>query len=74
VHPTAASVQGITEYDGSELSFRMGPSHDFIELALSVVSDFFSNVALTAAAVFDRPSDSILQARESFQKLIGSAK
>jgi hypothetical protein len=74
VHPTASSVAGLISYDGSELSLRMGPSHEFIELALAVVFDFFSNVSLVAAKALDVPTASIEQARGVFEKLRVSAK
>jgi aspartyl-tRNA synthetase len=69
VHPTAASVAGITQYDGSELTFRVGPSHEFFELAVSVVFDFFAVVAIVAAEAFNLPQDPIQRARKAFEKV-----
>jgi aspartyl-tRNA synthetase len=74
VHPTSASVAGITKYEGSELSFRVGPNDEFVELALSIVFDFFSNVTLTAATAFGLPRAPIDQARDGFQKLRAALK
>jgi aspartyl-tRNA synthetase len=74
VHPTSSSVAGLTRYEGGELSFRVGPNHEFIELSFSIVFDFFSNVVLTATKAFDLPPDSIRLARIRFQKFQATIK
>jgi aspartyl-tRNA synthetase len=74
VHSTPSSIAGITKYDGSELSFRVGPSHEFFELALSVVFDFFSVVAIVAAEAFGLAQDSIQREREMFERVRQSLK
>jgi aspartyl-tRNA synthetase len=74
VHPTPTSIAGITSYDGRELSFRVGPSDEFVEFSLSIVFDFFSNVALTATGAFDLSKLPIDQARDSFQKFRAALK
>jgi hypothetical protein len=74
VHATASSVAGITQYDGRELSFRVGPSHEFFELSISIVFDFLSVVAIVAAEAFDLPRDPIQREWEAFEKVRRSLK
>jgi hypothetical protein len=52
----------------------VGPSDEFVEFSLSIVFDFFSNVALTATGAFDLSKLPIDQARDSFQKFRAALK
>ena len=74
VHASASSVAGLTSYRAREMSFRVGPSHEFVEFSLSLVFDFFSNVALTSATAFDLPPTRIHEARTDFRELLAASR
>jgi aspartyl-tRNA synthetase len=74
VHPSASSISGLMSYEGGELSLRMGPTHEFTELALALVFDYFSNISLVAARALSVSPAPIEDARKPFAKLIASVK
>jgi len=74
VHASASSVAGLTSYRAKEMSFRVGPSHEFVEFSLSLVFDFFSNVALTSATAFSLPPARIHEARTDFRELLAASR
>jgi len=74
VHASASSVAGLASYRGTELSFRVGPSHEFVEFSLSLLFDFLSNTALTAARAFSLSTAKIDEARTDFRKFLAASR
>ncbi|MGE5735872.1 MAG: amino acid--tRNA ligase-related protein, partial [Acidobacteriota bacterium] len=69
VHASASSVPGLTSYDGKELSFRIGPSNEFVKLALTIVFDFFSRIAVLTGEAFQLDVQPFHDLMRRFEKI-----